>query len=107
MLTPAEVDCLFQLGQFDQVAGVIVEIGSWKGMSTVALAHGAAKRHHQSIYTIDPRRILPEEAYFEDTEAEFRNNLTKAGVENQVVPLIMTSEVAVRGWDNSIRLLLD
>ncbi len=105
MLTPAEVDCLFQLGQFDQCAGVIVEIGSWKGKSTVALARGAAKGHHQSIYAIDPHRILPEEGYFEDTEAEFRNNLTKASVENQVVPLIMTSEGAVRGWNKSIRLL--
>lgn len=105
MLTPAEVDCLFQLGQFDQCAGVIVEIGSWKGKSTVALARGAAKGHHQSIYAIDPHRILPEEGYFEDTEAEFRNNLTKAGVENQVVPMIMTSKEAVHGWDKPIRLL--
>jgi hypothetical protein len=36
---------------------------------------------------------------------EFRNDLTKAGVENQVVPMMMTSEDAVRVWDKPIRLL--
>jgi hypothetical protein len=39
MLTPAEVDCLFQLGQFNQRPGVIVEIGSWKGKSKAASSH--------------------------------------------------------------------
>ena len=43
MLTYAEVDCLYQLGQFNQREGAIVEIGSWKGKSTIALALGAAK----------------------------------------------------------------
>ena len=105
MLAPAEVDCLFQLGQFDQCAGVIVEIGSWKGKSTVALARGAAKVHREKIYAIDPHKILPEEGYLEDTEADFRNNLSKAGVENQVVPLVTTSEDAARGWDKPIRML--
>ena len=34
MLTFAEIDCLFRLGQFNQLTGVIVEIGSWKVMPT-------------------------------------------------------------------------
>jgi len=42
MLTAHEVDCLFLLGQIDHCDGVIVEIGSWKGKSTIALARGAA-----------------------------------------------------------------
>jgi predicted O-methyltransferase YrrM len=53
MLTPAEVDCLFQLGQFNQRQGAIVEIGSWKGKSTVALARGSAKKTQEKIYAID------------------------------------------------------
>ena len=43
MLTAQEVDCLFHLGQINHCDGVIVEIGSWKGKSTIALARGAAR----------------------------------------------------------------
>lgn len=105
MLTLAEVDCLFKLGQFNQCAGVIVEIGSWKGKSTIALARGAAKVHQAKIYAIDPHRIQREEGYLEDTEAEFLANIKKGGVENQVVPMIMTSEAAAKGWNKPVRLL--
>ena len=105
MLTVAEVECLYQLGQFDQSPGVIVEIGSWKGKSTVALALGAAKTHKESVYAIDPHKILPEEGYLEDTQAEFFSNIERAGIRDQVVPLIMTSEEAARGWNKPVRLL--
>lgn len=105
MLTAAEVDCLYSLGQFDLAYGVIVEIGSWKGKSTAALALGAAKAHKQPVYAIDPHRILPEEGYFEDTEAEFLANIQRVGVQDQVVPLVMTSEQAAEGWNKPIRLL--
>jgi MMP 1-O-methyltransferase len=105
MLTPAEVDCLFQLGQFDQRQGVIVEIGSWKGKSTVALARGSAKKIHEKIYAIDPHSILPEERYFEDTKSEFLANVARAGVKDRVIPMIMTSEEAAKGWHQPIRLL--
>ena len=105
MLTYAEVDCLFKLGQFDQRDGVIVEIGSWKGKSTVALARGAARSHGEKIYAIDPHCVLPEEGYLEDTKAEFLANIRQAGIESRVVPLIMTSKDAARGWNKPIRLL--
>lgn len=105
MLTYAEVDCLFKLGQFNQRNGVIVEIGSWKGKSTVALARGASKTHGEKIYAIDPHSVLPEEGYLEDTKAEFLANIKQAGIESRVVPLIMTSADAARGWNKPIRLL--
>ena len=105
MLTDHEVDCLYQLGQFNDKQGVIVEIGSWKGKSTVALALGAANVHTEKIYAIDPHRIMPEEGYLEDTEAEFLANIRQAGVEHQVVPMVMTSEAAAKNWDKPIRLL--
>lgn len=105
MLTVAEIDCLFQLGQFNQSGGVIVEIGSWKGKSTLALARGASKVHNEKIYAIDPHKVLPEEGYLEDTEAEFRATIKQGGVDDRVVPLIMTSAAAARGWDKPIRLL--
>lgn len=105
MLTYAEVDCLFKLGQFSQCEGVIVEIGSWKGKSTAALALGAARAHNPTIYAIDPHKILPDEGYFEDTESEFFANIKQVGVQNRVVSMIMTSEEAACGWQEPIRLL--
>ncbi len=105
MLSKAEVECLFQLGQFDDCPGVIVEIGSWKGKSTVALALGAGKIHNEKIYAIDPHAVMPEEGYFTDTKSEFLKNIRAAGVDDRVVPMIMTSEAAAQGWQNPIRLL--
>lgn len=105
MLSNAEVECLFHLGQFNQCQGVIVEIGSWKGKSTVALARGAAKSHNEKIYAIDPHAVMPEEKYLTDTKAEFLTNLQTAGVADRVVPMIMTSETAAQGWQKPVRLL--
>jgi predicted O-methyltransferase YrrM len=105
MLTAAEVECLFKLGQFNERAGVIVEIGSWKGKSTAALARGASKVHNEKVYAIDPHGVLPEEGYLQATTDEFLDNIKRAGVEASVVPMIMTSEAAARGWDKPIRLL--
>lgn len=105
MLTPAEVDCLFQLGQFNQRQGVIVEIGSWKGKSTVALARGSAKKTDEKIYAIDPHSVLPQERYFEDTKSEFLANVERAGVKDRIIPMIMTSQEAAKGWNRPIRLL--
>jgi predicted O-methyltransferase YrrM len=105
LLTEAEVECLFQLGQFDGCEGVIVEIGSWKGKSTVALARGASRAHGEKVYAIDPHSVLPEEGYFADTKAEFLTNIRAAEVEDRVVPMIMTSEAAAQGWRKPVRLL--
>ena len=105
LITHDEVDCLYQLGQFNGCEGSIVEIGSWKGRSTIALARGAAQTHKEKVYAIDPHSILLEEGYLEDTRAEFLANIQRAGVAAQVVPMIMSSEEAARGWSKPLRLL--
>jgi predicted O-methyltransferase YrrM len=105
MLSNAEVEGLFHLGQFNECQGVIVEIGSWKGKSTVALALGAAKAHNEKVYAIDPHSVMPEEGYLTDTKAEFLTNLQTTGVADRVVPMIMTSKVAAQGWQKPVRLL--
>jgi predicted O-methyltransferase YrrM len=105
MLTEPEVDFLYRLGQVDHCPGVIVEIGSFKGKSTIALARGAAASHGATVFAIDPHRIQPEEGYLEDTEAEFFANIRRGGVEQHVVPMIMTSEMAAQNWNRPVRLL--
>jgi MMP 1-O-methyltransferase len=105
MLTFDEVDCLYNLGQSNQGAGVIVEIGSWQGKSTIALALGAAKAHREKIYAIDPHAVQPEEGYLEDTRSAFVTNIKQARVDGQVIPMVMTSKEAAREWRQPIRLL--
>ena len=105
MISSNELDCLYQLGQFAGTKGVIVEIGSWKRKSTIALARGAARSHKEKVYAIDPHAVLPEERYFVDTKDEFLDNIKRAGVTDQVVPLITTSAAAALGWNKPIRVL--
>jgi predicted O-methyltransferase YrrM len=105
MLTENEVDFLFRLGRVNHCPGVIVEIGSFKGKSTIALARGAAATHGGKVYAIDPHRIQPEEGYLEDTEAEFFANIRKGGVEEQVEPMVMTSAEAAKNWARPVRVL--
>jgi MMP 1-O-methyltransferase len=105
MLTHDEVDCLYHLGQINQCDGVIVEIGSWQGKSTIALALGAAKADREKIYAIDPHAIQLEEGYLEDTRFAFMANIRQAGIDGQVIPMIMTSKEAARDWSQPIRLL--
>ena len=63
MLTRAEVECLFRLGQFNERDGVIVEIGSWKGKSTAALERGAASAHADKVSTPSiPIEFVPKRA---------------------------------------------
>lgn len=105
MLTPAEGGFLYQLAQLESRNGVIVEIGSWKGKSTILLASGSMKVGGEKVFAIDPHKPLAEEGYVEDTEAEFRKNIMAAGVQDHVVPMVMTSEEAAKGWSKPIRLL--
>lgn len=105
MLTTDEVECLYRMAQSSPGKGVILEIGSWKGKSTVALARGSISVAGEKVYAVDPHRPLAEEGYLEDTEAEFRNNIKEAQVEHHIVPMIMTSEQAAKGWNQPIRLL--
>jgi predicted O-methyltransferase YrrM len=105
MLTNSEVDFLYRLGKVNHCDGVIVEIGSFKGKSTIALARGAGATHKAKVYAIDPHRIQPEEGYLEDTEAAFLANIKRSGLEHQVVPMIMTSEAAAKQWSQPVRLL--
>ncbi|MFQ5902614.1 MAG: class I SAM-dependent methyltransferase [Candidatus Binatia bacterium] len=105
MLTQNEVEYLYRLGQLNPGKGVIVEIGSWKGKSTICLGLGSMAVGGEKVYAVDPHKPLAEEGYVEDTEAEFRKNIKGAGVEDHVVPMVMTSEEAAKGWNQPIRLL--
>ena len=105
MLTPNEGRYLYKLAQLNHGKGAIVEIGSWKGKSTIWLAFGSMAAGDDKVYAIDPHTPLPEEGYVEDTEADFRRNIEEAGIDSHVVAIIMTSEEAVKGWNRPVGLL--
>ncbi len=80
---------------------VVVEIGSFKGKSTVCLALGLKDAGNQTarLYAIDPfegkyREDVAPTPSFED----FKENVAAAGLNEFVVPLRMTSEEAARKW---------
>ena len=105
MLTLNEAEYLYRLARTYPGEGVIVEIGSWKGKSTICLCLGSMAVGGEKVYAVDPHKPLAEEGYVEDTEAEFRQHIKEAGVESHVVPMVTTSEEAAQGWNKPIRLL--
>ena len=105
MLTRNEIEYLYRLAKFNSGKGVIVEIGSRKGLSTVALARGSAAVDGEKVFAIDPHEPIPEEGYGDNSRDEFLANLRRTQVEDFVVPLVITSEKAAIGWNRPVRLL--
>lgn len=83
--------------------GVIVEIGSWKGRSTIWLAKGASVK----VYAIDPHvgTDTHQHAGCANTYDEFIKNIVRAGVGDVVVPVMKTSEESVKNWDEPVGLI--
>jgi len=84
--------------------GCIVEIGSWRGMSTIALAKGA----QVPVYAIEPHEqftgVLGGTFGPIDRRAFFEN-LLRAGVVEQVRLVNLSSEVVTPGWQMPVGLL--
>lgn len=77
--------------------GVIVEIGSWKGGSTIWLAKGSKAGNRVKVFAIDP--------HVHGTFEEFKRNIKAAGVDDIVVPIIKTSEESARDFTEPVELI--
>lgn len=97
LLGSREGGYLFALSRVGSKMGAVVEIGSWKGKSTVWIAKGSEAVGGAKVYAIDP--------HFEGTEREFAENIRRAGVGSHVVPIVKTSEAAVADWKLPIGFL--
>lgn len=115
-LTELEGAALYHAAMYGPGEGKIVEIGSFKGRSTVWLAKGSKGIGRERIYAIDTHlgslehrpggeyaSHMPPEG---TTEFVFRQNIRVAGVEDWIIPLVMPSGEALRLWRDPIRLLL-
>ena len=100
---------LYRLTRLGAKYGVVVEIGSWKGKSTVWLAKAALAAGGKQVFAIDPH--VGGKSYDElgfkgiNTEKEFRDNIAQAGVSSVVSPLVMPSNAALVGWQQPIGFL--
>jgi len=88
--------------------GVIVEIGSWKGKSTIWLAKGSKDGSKVKIYAIDPHTGSPEhrDRYGDVwTFPEFKRNIEEAGVDDIVLPVVKTSREASKNWNYPVEFM--
>ncbi|HEX7158324.1 MAG TPA: class I SAM-dependent methyltransferase [Edaphobacter sp.] len=74
----------------------MVEIGSWKGRSTIAIALALKTRGAGTVFAIDPHTGAPGHTAVGPviTAEEFKHNITQANVESVVTLLVTTSHAA-------------
>lgn len=114
-LTELEGAALYHAAMYGPAEGKIVEIGSFKGKSTIWLAKGSKRVGKERVYAIDTHLGSPEHRPGGEfashmplegtTEFVFRQNIKDAGIEDWVVPLVMSSDDALKLWQDPIRLL--
>jgi predicted O-methyltransferase YrrM len=106
-LAPAEGELLYNLAKQCTGEGVIVEIGSWVGKSTVHLAAGSQEGSQVPVFAVDPHTgcTVHLEQGEMDTLARLKTNLERAGVQDLVTPIVKTSEDAAKTFDQPIELL--
>lgn len=100
-VSPKEGKLLFNLAR--QADKVIVEIGSWKGYSTLWLAMGSKVGNNAMIYAIDTFQgdVNNYKTGEGETYSEFLKNIKDAGVDDIVTIKRMTSEQAFQEWDGT------
>jgi hypothetical protein len=105
MISLDEADLLFRLAAQADGSGCIVEIGSFRGRSTIALAHGARS---SPVFAIEPHEPFTGElgGKFgpQDRAAFYRTMLKSRGYE-RVRLVNLSSGVVTPGWHQPVALL--
>ena len=99
---------LYDLARKCSRTGSIVEIGSWKGKSTIWLGKGSKSGNGATIYAIDPHTGSNEhkEKYGKVwTFEQFKQNITSAEVDDVIIPILGTSEEASKNLDQPVELI--
>ena len=118
-LEPIEGEALYEYGLAAANLGPLLEVGSYCGKSTVYLGE-ACRAKGVSLFAVDHHRgseeHQPGEEYHDqdlfdkasglmDSFWEFRQNMRKAGLEEIVVPVVASSEVAARSWHTPLSMV--
>ncbi len=96
-LTDEEGEALYDLARACTGKGVIVEIGSWKGKSTVCLGLGSRAGRSIPVYAVDP--------HADYRFGDFKANVERAGITDLVRPLASLSQPAADDFHEPIELL--
>lgn len=106
-LSDREGALLYSLAKKCTGRGIIVEIGSWKGKSTVWLSKGSDEGKKLKVYAVDPHTGSFEHRKTGNvwTFEEFQKNITAARMEGIVTPLLKTSEEAIGLVSEPVELL--
>jgi MMP 1-O-methyltransferase len=96
-LTDEEGQALYELARGCGGSGAIVEIGSWKGKSTICLGLGSRAGKSVHIYAIDP--------HADYRFGDFKANVERAGISELVTPIPSLSQQAAADFDKPIELL--
>ncbi|HEU5277947.1 MAG TPA: class I SAM-dependent methyltransferase [Gaiellaceae bacterium] len=96
-LTDEEGEALYELARACKGRGVIVEIGSWKGKSTICLGVGSRAGASVPIYAVDP--------HADYRFGDFKANVDRAGIADLVQPIASLSQPAADDFHEPIELL--
>jgi MMP 1-O-methyltransferase len=96
-LSDEEGEALYELAKECTGKGVIVEIGSWKGKSTICLGLGSKAGGGVRIFAVDP--------HADYRHGEFKENIERAGIADLVTPLKGLSQSVADTFDEPIELL--
>lgn len=103
-LSNKEGALLYSLARQADNTGSIVELGSFKGRSTVWMGLGSLSGEKAQIVAIDPG-IGSNDVGNYPTKDAFLKNIKGAGVSEIIKPIFKTSEDASKEWDSPISLL--
>lgn len=111
LLSEKEARFLYQLPSKIPKQGVIVEIGSFKGGSTILLAKGSKKYKKRKVYAIDPFtldiKILKNKIKVSEKNIYpiFKKNINNEKIADWIIPIVQTSEKIANKWNKPISLL--
>lgn len=107
-ISPSEMYFLYQLSQEISNDSVIVEIGAYRGKSTLCLALGSFNGNKSQIYSIDPHEfftgVMGGKFGPDDVQALYEN-LAQFPVGNLVFVICLTSKQVAPTWNKNIGLL--
>ena len=97
----------YNIAKDPRLAGDCVEIGSFKGLSTLFTALGA-KKLGIKVFSIDPhpQSVADEFNRGERTYKALVENIHKFGFDDTIIPIIGKSEDVVKHWTGPIKYLL-
>lgn len=107
-LTEAEGLFLYNTAKKVKTGNAIVEIGSWKGKSTICLGNGSQDGNRVKIFAIDPHIGSSEHRKMfgkVDTFEEFKQNINRGGISEFVEPIRDTSENAAKNLNQQIEFV--